>query len=159
MFSHDVGRNVNWTNVELLSQSNPQTSGVQRSTGTNDLVAWEAGQLLNGVGQDVNWVSGNQEDTVEARLNDWFNNRLDDLQVLVNQLQTSFTWLLWSTGSDNYQVGILAGVVVSRVDSLWSREWGSVFKVKSVTFRTLLDNVNDREFFSQALLCHRKCVA
>ena len=87
---------------------------------------------MNGVGQDVNWVSGNQEDTVEARLNDWFNNGLDDLQVLVNQLQTSFTWLLWSTGSDNYQVGILAGVVVSRVDSLWSREWGSVFKVKSV---------------------------
>ena len=75
---------------------------------------------------------------METRLNNRFNNGLDDLQVLVNEVQTGFTWLLWGTGRDHNQVGVLARVVIGAVNQLRGRERGSVFEVEGVPFRALL---------------------
>ena len=158
VFAKDVTVNGLSGNASDVGNSLTKTSSVQRSTGTDNLFLREAGNLPGSVGQDVNWVSSDKEDTVETRFNDWVNNGIDNAKVLVNEVETSFARLLRCTGSNYNEVCVSAVAVVSGVNLLWGSEWQCVGKVNCVTLRLVLHDINDTDFLSDALLDHRECV-
>lgn len=94
-----------WGNSQSLRHKETEPRRIQVGSGTDDTVLGQAGELPGHVGEDIDRVGNDQQNTVWAQFNELGNDALQDVAVALDQVQTAFAFLLANTGSDDDQTG------------------------------------------------------
>ena len=115
MLAHNVRVDVARVDIQVLTEHVLEAGGVQNGTGADDVALGQAGHLDGGIGEDVNGIGDDQQDTRETALADLRDDALEDGDVLVHQVKTGLAGLLRGAGGDDDDrgignIGIVAGV-------------------------------------------------
>ena len=106
MFSHAVTLDASGIHVHQLADQILQTGRINGSTGADDLILWQTGNLLYIVGQNIHRIGDHDKNTVEAALHNGRNNGLTDLGAHFQGIQSGLTGLGRCTGSDHDNVHV-----------------------------------------------------
>ena len=99
----------------VFAEIEAQTSRIQHRTGTENAVVRQTGELLRGVGQDIDRVRYDQQDAFEIALGDLGDDRLEYAYVLFNEVEASLAGLLSRSGCDDNDRAVADIVVVAGV--------------------------------------------
>ena len=66
MFAVNIRMNILEVDRVIFSDSGTETGGIEDCTGTEDLIFRQAGDLIEGIGQDINRVSDDDIDCIRA---------------------------------------------------------------------------------------------
>ena len=101
--------------AQMLAEIEAQTRGIQYRARTEHMTVGQARKLFGGIGQHINGIRDDQQDTLEIALGDLGDDRLEDADVLLNQVKAGLTGLLRRTGGDDDDRAVGDIVIIARI--------------------------------------------
>ena len=136
----------------MLAELAAKTCGIEHRAGTDDTLLRKSGHLQCRIGQDIDRVCDDEENPVKAALCDLGDDRAEDADVLVDQVQSRFAGLLCGTCGHDDDTGVLHIVIGAGIDLHRACERNTVGDVQCFALCLLGDGIDEDHLIEQTAL-------
>lgn len=136
----------------MIGDEETEARGVKVGARPDDPVGWEPGELPSDVGEDIDGVGNDDEDTVRGVTNQSGYDLLEEGEVPLQEVEPGLAGDLASSGGDDAEIGAGSDRVVDRgVDPGAREEGGGVLEVEHLAAELVGFVVDDGELVGEVL--------
>ena len=110
------GVDTSAVNPEVLAEQILQSRGIENGSRAKHAVRGISAELFRNVGQDIDGIRDYEKNARTVVLGYFRNNRLEDRDVLLDQIESCFTRLLTRARGDNYDGGVADVLISARLN-------------------------------------------
>ena len=155
----NMGMDILGADMETSCQLRLKAAGIQNSTGADDLILRQAGDLVEHISQNVHRVTDDDILGLGGNRYDALGHFLNDVYIGLSQVQAGHAGLSSNTAGNDHDIGTSCIRIVTCTDNRRRMEGSSLVNIQCFAFRLLLVDIYQQDLRGNALnhqiVCNR----